>query len=206
MCKKTESTQITNEKFSILGKWYTTPDDDRFYYEFNSNGKFSYYYYEKSISGNPVDDIVERSDGKWEYINDDFTSFFLQFYTIDSNGFEHKSRKNKYKVAEENDMTLTLKGIDGIGDLKLYKTAKNLADSIPEEISKLVGTWYYDESKIGRYLKFQTDKICWHYHYSNSLVTSNGPTSGWISTKGLWSYVESNNTLSITEWGNISLL
>ena len=73
-----------------------------------------------------------------------------------------------------------------IGDLKLYKTAKNLADSIPKEISKLVGTWYYDESKTGRYLKFQTDRICWHYHYSNSLVTYNGPTSGWISTKGLW--------------------
>ncbi len=33
--QKNETTQITKEEFSILGKWYTTPDDDRFYYEFN---------------------------------------------------------------------------------------------------------------------------------------------------------------------------
>ncbi len=191
---------ITNEEtFSITRKWYTNADDDRYYFEFCTDGIIHYRYYQEFSSSSNLNAFVTKN-GTWRYLDDDNTQFSVDW---------DDSVECYYNIVNiEVDKIMLEKNIDGpagmgLGTiLVLLKNANNISFIVPEEIVNFIGTWFYNETKDGRYLKFQTDSTC-QYHYYQDFGPSSGLT-GWVTKNGDWLYNTETKLVSITMNGEIS--
>ena len=70
-----ETTEVTETKPSIIGKWYYNSEDDRYYYQFLSNGKVYYRYYQNIGSTTSSLNSFVTVEGTWSYINTEKTKF-----------------------------------------------------------------------------------------------------------------------------------
>ena len=62
-----ETTEVTETKPSIIGKWYYNSEDDRYYYQFLSNGKVYYRYYQNIGSPTSSLNSFVTVEGTWSY-------------------------------------------------------------------------------------------------------------------------------------------
>ena len=199
-----ENTELitTPKTPSIIGKWYYNSEDDRYYFYFKNDGTVIYQYYQH-LSNSPTSNLnnfVSKS-GRWSYLNTEKTKFAVGWSdSIDS----------WYNIVSEDDDKLVVSpdpnnncGFGLYGITELLKTAKKVVYTVPDEISNLIGTWYYDETKDGNYITFQIDKKCYyHYYVNNGGAVSN--LDGWHSLNGVWSYKSETNSLGITMNGELA--
>ncbi len=111
---------------SIVGKWYYNSEDDRYYYQFYSDGRMSHRYYQDLGSiGGGLNAFVTQP-GSWGYENDNKTKFWVAM------------RGNiacYYDILYEDDEKLVIKkdssrsaGL-GLGSVtNLLKSAKKVSD------------------------------------------------------------------------------
>lgn len=187
---------------SIIGKWYYNSEDDRYYFNFKSDGTVVYQYYQNLSSSqtSALNTFVNRQ-GHWSYLNSEKTKFSV--------GWDD-SVDCWYDIISEDDEKLVVSkdsngpaGIGLSGVTNLLKTAKKVIYTVPEEIADLMGTWYYNSSKEGRSLKFQNDGKCYYTYY----VQNGGAVSsldGWHSANGVWRYSTGSNKITITMHGEAS--
>jgi len=183
---------------SIIGKWYYNSEDDRYYFNFLANGN-CYYQYTKTgtTQQNLNNDSFISMSGTWSYINEEKTKFTV--------GWKGGSIDSWYNIISEDDEKLVVARDpnysygDGLfGFTELLKTAKTVIYTVPEEIELLMGTWYYDSTKDGRYLTFRNDKVCYYHYYQTGML------EGWVTTSGTWGYSTQTKILAITIKGEIT--
>lgn len=191
--KQPESTK----SYNISGKWYTNPDDDRYYYDFRSDGTLVYSRLNTGI-GSTKDSFVTYT-GDWGMSNQNSPKFYARLQS---------SIANEYEVISINNSTLTIKKTQGSGlsisETTFYKTAKkvDLRKPIPQELSGILTTWYYDETLDGNYISFtDTGKVYYHYYIKPSNLSTN--KDGWKGLDGTWSYNENTHLFNITMSGEI---
>ena len=113
-------------------------------------------------------------------------------------------------ISEDNEKLVVKRREDGpvglgLGDVtNLLKSAKTVVYTVDEEIKGLIGTWYYDETKNGKSIKFQVDGICYCKYYQNYGSGTFSNLNGWVTRKGVWHYSKENKLLSITMDSEIS--
>ena len=196
----TPPTKPINHMFSLERKWYTNIDDDRYYISFSSDGNFDLRYYQHlSTSPSNLNSFITKN-GSWKYLNTEHTKFSIGwedsidcYYTI--------TNETSEKITIEKDISGPMgRGLENY--VELYKYAKSISIQVPEEIAYLVGTWYYDANRSGKYLLIKNDGNCIYHHYQDFGSTSN--LTGWVNTIGNWIYNTSNKELVITMSGEIS--
>ena len=191
-----KTTEVTETKPSIIGKWYYNSEDDRYYYQFLSNGKVYYRYYQNIGSPTSVLNSFVTKIGNWCYLDEEETKFSV--------GWDD-SIDCWYNIVGEDEEKLIVRRCGdgpvgrGLGNVtNLLKSAKTVAYIVDEEIQNLIGTWFYDETKDGKSISFQTDGICYckYYQYVGSGTFSS--LNGWVSRKGIWHYSTTTKMLSVT--------
>ena len=111
---------------SIVGKWYYNSEDDRYYYQFESDGSVLHSYYQDLGSLGGRLNVFVTQLGSWGYENDGKTKFWVAM-----NG----NIACYYDIISEDDEKLVIKkdssrsaGI-GLGYVtELLKTAKKVSD------------------------------------------------------------------------------
>lgn len=184
--------------FSLARTWYTNPDDDRYYYDFRPDGSLHHRYYQDyGANGGNLNGFVTVI-GTWEYLNEEHSMFAVGW---------GDSVDRHYVIVEENATGLIIeqdsdgpvgRGLGSTG--VLLKSANTVINSVPEEITDLIGTWYYDRSHEGRYLAFQEDGTFLYRHYQDY----GGNLSGWVIRQGDWSYDSATDVITITMSGEVS--
>ena len=136
--------------------------------------------------------------GTWEYLNEEHSMFAV--------GWDDSVDRH-YVIVEENATGLIIEQDSdgpvgrGLGSTDvLLKSANTVVYSVPEEITDLIGTWYYEPSRDGRYLAFQEDGSCLYRYYQDY----GGNLSGWVIRQGDWSYDSATDILTITMSGEVS--
>lgn len=197
-----ETTEVTETKPSIIGKWYYNSEDDRYYYQFLSNGKVYYRYYQNIGSPTSSLNSFVTVEGTWSYINTEKTKFSVGW---------KDSINCWYNIISENDEKLVVvkdpsgpagRGLGAVTDL--LKKAKTVVYTIDDEIINLMGIWYYDETKEGKSINFQKDGICYYRYYQYFGEGTFSSLNGWVSQKGVWNYSATNKILSITMNGEVT--
>ena len=198
----TEITKITDPKPSIIGKWYYNSEDDRYYYQFLSNGKVYYRYYQNLGSPTSALNTFITVEGHWSYLNDEKTKFTVGW---------KDSVDRWYNIISEDDEKLVIASDpagpagSGLGSItNLLKSAKTVIFTVDSEITDLMGTWYYDETKDGKSINFQTDGICYYRYYQYYGEGTFSNLNRWVSQKGIWNYSSSSKVLSITMNGEVT--
>ncbi len=197
----TTTTTTTIKKMpSIIGKWYYNPDDDRYFYEFKSNGTLRYGYYVNYGSSFSISPYFTVMGGTWKYINDEKTKFSVGWKDYLDAWYDIISEDDE-KIVLKRDCSESAPVGPGLwsGDNVLLKSAKTVTYSVDEEIKGIIGTWYYDQSKDGQYIVFNVDKTfsCRYYYYvgSSSLVSH---LNRWTTGKGEWYYNSKTKLIAIT--------
>ena len=192
----------TVETPSIIGKWYYNSEDDRYYYQFISNGTVYYQYYQNIGSETSALNTFITKIGNWSYLNIEKNSFSISWDDSIACWYDIISEDNeKLVVKRREDGPVGL----GLGDVtNLLKSAKTVVYTVDEEIKGLIGTWYYDETKNGKSIKFQVDGICYCKYYQNYGSGTFSNLNGWVTRKGVWHYSKENKLLSITMNSEIS--
>ncbi len=197
-----EDTKLIRTNPSIIGKWYYNSEDDRYYYQFLNNGTVYYRYYQNigpKISA--LNSFITKS-GNWSYLDEEKTKFTV--------GWDDSIDCWYDIVCEDEEKLIVRRCGDGpagrgLGSVtNLLKSAKTVTYVVDEEVQNLIGTWYYDKTKDGKSISFQTDGICYckYYQYVGSGTFSS--LNGWVSRKGIWHYNSSTKLLSITMDSEIS--
>lgn len=190
-----------NVGYSLTRTWYYNPDDDRYFFLFTSDGIVFKSYYQ-SIGGtySGLNGFVTKR-GTWSYRNDEKTKFSICW---------NNEVPAWYIIVSEDDEKMVVKGEpnsplgSGLGSCKeLLKHASKYEYDIPDEIKELMGIWFYDSSKEGKYLEFKPDGTCYYHHYQ-SIGGFNGTLDGWVNSEGLWKYSTSSKVLSVTMHGEIT--
>ena len=188
---------------SLVRKWYYNSDDDRYYYEFKSNGTVIYSYYQNIGPLNSALNSFVTKKGHWSYLNEEKTKFSIGWDDCIDCWYDIVSEDSEKMEIRKDGAGPAGWGLHSV--TTLLKSAQKVVYNVNEDIKDLMGTWYYDETKDGKYLKFQPDGICYFYHYqyygSSSIVSS---LNGWVSTKGVWSYTPNTKSLSISMNGEVS--
>ena len=70
-----KTTEVIETKPSIIGKWYYNSEDDRYYYQFLSNGKVYYRYYQNIGSPTSALNSFVTKIGNWCYLDEEETKF-----------------------------------------------------------------------------------------------------------------------------------
>ena len=187
-------TDNTTKIPSIIGKWYYKAEDDRYYYDFKSNGTIWYSYYQHAPSGSSLNTFVTIT-GTWSYLNEEKTTFEISW---------NDSIPCWYDILSEDSEKLYLringKGPSGRGlaTTTLLKSAKKIIYTIDDALKPLIGTWYYDKTKDGKRIQFKEDGTCYctYYQYVGSSTLSS--LNGWVTRKGSWHYSVDNMTISVT--------
>ena len=200
-CQNNENPNDSPEEiFSITRKWYTNAEDDRYFYEFKTDGSLYYRYYQNIDSSLSNLNTFVTKIGTWRYLNNEKTRFTV--------GWDD-SIDCYYKIEEENSEKLIVtkdsSGPAGRGlgiTTELLKSAAIVSYTVPDEIVNLIGIWYYNETKDGKYLKFQTDGICYYHFYQDYGIDSG--LTGWVNIKGIWYYNSETKKISITMKGEIT--
>lgn len=187
---------------SIIGKWYFDPEDDRCYIHFKED-RTLIYQYKKLQSGLTSSHTITFGSkiGRWSYLNNEKTKFTVGW---------NDSIDSWYDIVSENDDKLVISpdpnnncGFGLFGITELLKTAKKVVYTVPDEISNLIGDWYYDETKDGNYITFKIDKSC-YYHYYVKNGGAESSLDGWHSLSGEWSYKAGSNKLGICMNGELA--
>lgn len=175
---------------SVVRTWYINPLDDRLSYEFGAGGVLNYHYFN---SGR-----FATEKGSWEYRNDDHTSLVVRLPNeVDQPYFtlERHTTDAWYNILEENDTKMHVSrdtsgpGGRGLGTTtELLKTINTPSLILPA----LVGKWYYDAAKDGRWLYLEETGNCYYYHLQSFLGGSD-----WVSHAGVWFYRASTNQVWI---------
>jgi hypothetical protein len=188
----------SNKSSSIIRKWYINSEDDRYYYDFRSDGTLYYHYFQ--CIGSPTSGLYGFVTfiGTWSYINEEHTVFSV--------GWVDSVNCNYDIVEEKSDKLFIKKDINGpagrgLGSItELLKSAKTVIFTVPEQIINLIGTWYYDDSKTGRYLKIQADGNCYYHYYQNC----GGNLAGWVNINGIWGFDSNTGILDISMAGEVT--
>lgn len=193
----TENTTVKPKSMSIVGKWFYNKDDDRFYFQFSENGKAVHSYYEthnydfSSLSGQKI------NTGTWRYVNDSKTTFTVEWSDSIGHYYDLVSEDSEKLIVRGNSDGPAGRGLDG--HTTLLKSAKKVMYSVDDNIKFLIGKWYYDSSKDGRYLSFKEDGTCKYYHYQTGQLLK-----GWVHSSGKWYYTSSSGTISVNMTGELS--
>ena len=192
-----------NEKHtpSIVGKWFYNSEDDRYYCNFLSNGTVCYVYYQDvGPKTSALNDFVSKV-GKWSYINEEKTKFSISWDDSVDCWYDIISEDDE-KIVIAKDLSGPL-GFGLFSITELLKNAKKVIFTVDNEISDLMGTWYFDETKNGKYLSFQKDGYCF-YHYYQEFGGSYSHLSGYVTAKGIWHYSSDTKILAITMNGEVT--
>lgn len=191
--------EINNNKpkeetvFSIEGTWYTNPEDNRYYIKFGSDGSFIWRYYQNIGSQTSNLNGFVTQTGKWYLDEKNKNAFYVQL---------ERSTAVQYEIIEKDINSITVKkeyAGTGFGNqVVLYRNSKTFVYTVHSDIEKLMGTWYYDETKTGKYLKFDKDKYCYHHYFQGDPSKPESALNGWVTTRGIWNYNENTKILSIT--------
>lgn len=200
--KNSDLSETTNStSFSIVRKWYTNENDDRYYYDFLSDGTLIWHYYQNIGPATSTLNCFVSKQGIWSYLNDEHTKICIVW---------KDSVAHYYDIVKETSEKLILQSDAsgsvgfGLSTTELLKTALKVTYSIPNEIKELIGTWYYDETKDGKYIQFQEDGICYIHYYQYIGSGEFSSLNGYVTKKGVWDYNETTKILSITISGEIS--
>ena len=192
--------EIQQSKPSIIGKWYYNADDDRYYFHFKDDGTvIKQYYQQLSSSQTSALNTFVSVRGHWAYLNAEKNKFSIGWDDSIDNWYNIISEDENKLVVEIDSSHSSGIGLGGITNL--LKSAKKVVYTVPEEIKDLLGSWYYEQTKDGRYMEFKNDGTCYfHYYLSNGGVMSN--LDGWKINNGVWNY--GSNKLTITMHGEKS--
>jgi hypothetical protein len=195
-----KSDDILTSKTSIIRKWYINSEDDRYFYNFMSDGSLLYQYYQNLGSYNSNLNKFVAASGNWKYLNWDKKHFSVSWNdSIDCYYYIKEENADQMEIEKD---TSGPSG-RGLGNItELLKSALSINVIVPGEIVNLIGIWYYDEIKDGKYLVFQTDGTC-YYHYFQNFGTDS-PLNEWVNINGLWSYNSDSKKLSVTMNGEIT--
>lgn len=184
--------------FDLARIWYTNPDDDRYYYDFRPDGSLHHRYYQDYGSiGGDLNGFV-TAVGSWEYLNEERSRFTV--------GWDDSVDRH-YVIADNNATGIVVETDPdgpvgrGLGSTTaLLRSARTVTYSVPDEITKLIATWYYEPSGDGQYLAFQGDGTCLYRYYQDY----GGNLSGWVTREGDWSFDTTTGILTITMSGEVS--
>ena len=123
------------------------------------------------------------------------------YFTNDN--IEHNRKIIKVKIKNQDFQFITDNGVFSKNGMD-FGTRTLLENLNYEEIKGLIGTWYYDETKNGKSIKFQVDGICYCKYYQNYGSGTFSNLNGWVTRKGVWHYSKENKLLSITMDSEIS--
>ncbi len=188
---------------SLVRKWYYNSDDDRYYYEFKSNGTVIYSYYQNIGPLNSALNSFVTKKGHWSYLNEEKTKFSIGWDDCIDCWYDITSEDSEKMEIRKDGSGPAGCGLRSV--TTLLKSAQKVVYNINEDIKDLIGTWYYDETKDGKYLKFQPDGICYYHYYQDyGQSTLLSDLNGWVDLKGTWKYNSDAKTLSISMNGEIS--
>lgn len=181
---------------SIVGKWYYDINDDRNYYQFFENGKAYQHYYNPGSFYDFNQHQIITNNGEWEYINKEQTTVSIKWDYYKAKWYDIVEETDEKLILKENPDGPSGKGLEN--NTTLLKKANKIVYTIPEEISNLIGTWYYDDSKDGKYLEFNIDGHCYYHYYQDYSSGTFSSLNGWVTNIGIWTYSTENKTISIT--------
>ncbi len=185
---------------SIIGKWFYNSEDDRYYYQFNQDGTVYHRYYQNIGPLTSGLNGFVTSGGHWAYLNEEKSKFKIGWTDSVDCWYDIISEDNE-KILIAKDLTGPMgRGLENITEL--LKSAKTVIYTVDEEIANLMGTWYYDENKSGKSLKFQEDGYCYFHYYQE--VYGLSQLSGQVTAKGIWNYSTDTKILAITMSGEVT--
>ena len=184
--------------FSIVRKWYTNVEDDRYYFDFREDGTLVRRYYQDYGPANPGLSSFVTAYGDWRYLDDERTSFAV--------GWDD-STDRYYNIVGEDVEKLLVDAQEsgpqgrGLGQIvTLLKAAATVVAIVPVAIEDLIGTWYYDQDLEGKSIKFSVDGTCEFKYYQNY----GGSLSGWVTRRGSWDFDEEESIIRITMPGEVT--
>lgn len=198
----TKTSEVSDKKTSIIGKWYYNSEDDRYYYQFFSDGKVNYSYYQNIGSQSSILNSFIIVEGHWSYLNDEKNKFTVGWKDSIDCWYDIISEDAEKLVVTKDSSGPVGRGLGSVTNL--LKSAKTVVYTVDEEILDLIGTWYYDSTKEGKYLSFQKDGICYYHYYQYYGTGSFSSFNAWVSQKGIWNYSSSSKTLTVTMNGEVS--
>lgn len=191
---------LIDETFILTKKWYTNEEDDRYYCEFKPDGVLYYRYYQYFGSSSSGLNTFITKMGTWKYLDEDKLHFSVGWDdSIDCYYYIKEASSDKIVLEKDTNGPAGR----GFGDItELFTNAANISFIVPDEIVNLMGTWFYNDTKDGKYLMFQSDGKC-VYHYYQDFGSSSGLT-GWVNKSGVWSYNTETQRISITMSGEVA--
>lgn len=100
---------------AIIGKWYFNSEDDRYYYNFLSDGTIIYSYYQHAIGD--LSGFVTKN-GSWKYLNEEKTMFSVSWDDSIACWYDIVIGDSEKLVVRANGAGPVGRGLDGMIRLK----------------------------------------------------------------------------------------